>query len=67
MKYLIGGHPMATASFFKTFGVETQEEVDRFIEIISQPPKPIPEELGKLTTEKEKEKGIELLKYALSL
>jgi cell division septum initiation protein DivIVA len=63
-----GGNPMATASFFKTFGVETQEEVDRFIEIISQPPKPISDEIRKLGEEndKNKEETLELLKRALS-
>jgi hypothetical protein len=57
---------MATASFFKTFGISTQEETDRFIEILSQGPKPIPEELAELTSEKEKEETLKLLKHALS-
>ncbi len=57
---------MATASFFKTFGISTQEEVDRFIEIISQPPKPIPEDLGKDILDEKSDEGRELLKRLLS-
>ncbi len=57
---------MATASFFKTFGISTQEEVDRFIEIISKPPKPIPEDLGKDILDEKSDEGRELLKRLLS-
>ncbi len=59
---------MATESFFKTFGISTQEETDRFIEILSQGPKPISEEIKKLGEENDRKKGetLKLLKRALS-
>jgi hypothetical protein len=61
-----GDNEMATASFFKTFGISTQEETDRFIEILSQGPKPIPEDIGKDILDEKSDEGKELLKRLLS-
>jgi hypothetical protein len=57
---------MATVSFTKDITITDPEAVARFVDLISQPPKPIPEALSELTSEREREKGIELLKHALS-
>jgi hypothetical protein len=47
---------MATASFTKNILVTDPEAVARFVELISQPPKPISEEIRKRGEENDKKR-----------
>jgi hypothetical protein len=58
---------MATASFTKNILVTDPEAVARFVELISQPPKPIPEDLGKDIVVLKTKEEIDLLMQKLSL
>jgi hypothetical protein len=62
--FVEGGNPMATSSFTKNILVTDPEAVARFVELISQPPKPISEEIRKLGEEQDRkaEETLELIK-----
>jgi hypothetical protein len=59
---------MATASFTKDITVTDPKEVARFVELISQPPKPISEEIRKLGEkhDRNEEEALKLLLRNLS-